>query len=498
MNEIKLQKMIHWYKNECEQAKKNACLKIREDRIEYFKNLSTTKIENFSEHEMINFLKEIWAIIPFQANGIIRENGLDKLKKELINLLYGADDISLRFNQFLNEIQIFKAKAMSEVLCSLYPKEYAIFNNTTINVFNYLEINDISLSDITDYSVYKQIIDKEEIIRKSLEEELEKEQDYLDVDNMIYLFNKYLETKAEHETLTENHLYSFEELEKDGVFLDITKCKKIVQLLNEKKNIILEGAPGVGKTFIAKRLCYAMMKEKDPNRILSIQFHQSYSYEDFILGYRPEENGSFKLKPGMFLEFCEKARNDCERPYFLIIDEINRGNISKIFGELLVLIENDKREKEGVNLAYQDNEKYMNFTVPKNIYIIGLMNTADRSLAMMDFALRRRFAFFTIPPLFEEENFKKYLEKVKKPLLNKTIEKIKNLNHVIQNDEALGEGFMIGHSYFSNFKPDMNDDEVRTKLENILEYEIGPMLKEYWYDEKDKLEEYKDLKSWLN
>ncbi len=289
--------------------------------------------------------------------------------------------------------------------------------------------------------------------------------------------------------------YSFEKLDKE-VFLKKEECEKIYSILKEKKNIILEGAPGVGKTYIAKKLCYAIMEKKEEERLLCIQFHQSYSYEDFVLGYRPTKKGGFKLKSGPFLEFCEKARNDKQKDYFLIIDEINRGNISKIFGELLVLIENDKRDTHSVDLAYQGKDnQYKNFTIPRNLYIIGLMNTADRSLALMDFALRRRFAFYRINPLFDEEKFKTYAQNI--PYLNEVISSIKNLNNKIKDDESLGEGFMIGHSYFSNFKENESKEEIKNKLELILEYEIQPMLKEYWYDEKDKLKDYTNLKSWI-
>lgn len=171
------------------------------------------------------------------------------------------------------------------------------------------------------------------------------------------------------------------------VYLSQTSYHKLVGLLKRKKNLILQGAPGVGKTFAAKRIAYSIMGVKDPERVQMVQFHQSYSYEDFIEGYRPS-GSEFVLKKGAFYKFCKKAQDDDENSYFFIIDEINRGNLSKIFGELFMLIETDKRGIE-LQLLYSDEK----FCVPKNVYIIGMMNTADRSLAMLDYALRRRFAF---------------------------------------------------------------------------------------------------------
>src|SRR5699024_7598761 len=164
----------------------------------------------------------------------------------------------------------------------------------------------------------------------------------------------------------------------------------LVALVQNKKNVILQGAPGVGKTYVAKRLAYSMMGEKDPNRVMMVQFHQSYTYEDFIMGFRPSENG-FELKRGAFYKFCKLAEIDSEREYFFIIDEINRGNLSKIFGELFMLIENDKRGAE-LQLLYTDEK----FSVPSNIYIIGMMNTADRSISILDYALCRRFPFYVM------------------------------------------------------------------------------------------------------
>lgn len=274
------------------------------------------------------------------------------------------------------------------------------------------------------------------------------------------------------------------------VYLSREEYRNLKKLITEKKNIILQGSAGVGKSYAAKRLAYSIIGEKDNERVKMIQFHQSYSYEDFIMGYRPTESG-FELKEGAFYKFCEDARNDEGNDYFLIIDEINRGNISKIFGELFMLIENDKRGEEyALELVYKDDEK---FFVPENLYIIGLMNTADRSLAMLDYALRRRFIFIDIEPAFNKPQFKNDLENknIDKDLINKIIEKFTKLNETIKSDKTLGKGYTIGHSYFCNRK-NLNKEDY----EDIINYEIAPTLREYWFDNEDKAE--KEIKELLN
>lgn len=267
----------------------------------------------------------------------------------------------------------------------------------------------------------------------------------------------------------------------EEVYMDGDSYDTLVELIRMKRNVILQGAPGVGKTFAAKRLAYSMMGCKDQNRVMMVQFHQSYTYEDFIEGFRPSStSNNFEIKKGAFANFCQKAAEEPDNEYFFIIDEINRGNLSKIFGELFMLIENDKRGN-ALQLLYSGDK----FSVPPKLYIIGMMNTADRSLAMLDYALRRRFAFFEMKPGFESEGFRDYKMAFANPKFDSLIDCVEKLNTVIAADDSLGEGFCIGHSYFCNLSA-ITDKA----LSNIVEYEMVPLLKEYWYDEPIKVKDW--------
>ena len=289
---------------------------------------------------------------------------------------------------------------------------------------------------------------------------------------MIESRNKDIQTISE--------TYNKQKFLKD-VFIDEEEYDDLKSLVLRKKNIILQGPPGVGKTFAAKRLAFSIIGYKDESKIKSIQFHQSYSYEDFMMGYRPKED-KFSLEYGVFYNFCDKARKDKENKYFFIIDEINRGNLSKIFGELLMLLEKDKRDQE-IHLAYGDEM----FSVPENLYIIGTMNTADRSLAIIDYALRRRFSFFELEPAFGKECFKNFLNdlNMEEDLVNRIIGRVDNLNIQIEDSSNLGKGFKIGHSYFCDY--DIDDENW---YENVIKYEIKPLLEEYWFDDLEKAKEY--------
>jgi 5-methylcytosine-specific restriction enzyme B len=286
--------------------------------------------------------------------------------------------------------------------------------------------------------------------------------------------------------------YSLADMLSSGVFMSEDELQEALDRLRSKMNLILQGAPGVGKTFIARKLAYALMQAKDDTRIEMVQFHQSYSYEDFIRGYRPrmDKAGAFELQDGIFYEFCVRAEKDLDRPYVFIIDEINRGNLSQIFGELLMLIEADKRDPQNAMPLVYRKDGEARFHIPKNVYLIGLMNVADRSLAMVDYALRRRFAFFGLSPQYGSDKFRKWLQErnMSESLMDLIIERMTLLNKEISEDTLLGPNYQVGHSFFCP-KGDNFAGLERSWYEGIIRTEIGPLLQEYWFDNPKKAEE---------
>ena len=276
------------------------------------------------------------------------------------------------------------------------------------------------------------------------------------------------------------------------LFLEREDVERALEIWRNKKNLILTGAPGVGKSFIARQLAYALIGFKDDLKVQAVQFHQSYGYEDFVQGYRPNGNQGFDRKNGTFYEFRDRALRDPDGTYVFIIDEINRGNLSKIFGELMLLIEADKRGKTWkTRLAYAaDGDE--DFYVPDNLFILGMMNTADRSLSLVDYALRRRFAFVAMEPLYGATKFRAHLEACGIPddIINCIVNGMGELNQAIGTDRVnLGPGFRIGHSFFT---PTGSVSNPEAWYRRIVETEIHPLLEEYWFDSPETADQWRD------
>lgn len=274
------------------------------------------------------------------------------------------------------------------------------------------------------------------------------------------------------------------------LFLEESALLRLLTVWREKKNLILQGAPGVGKTFVARRLAYLLLEEKDLERIETVQFHQSYSYEDFVQGYRPDGNGSFVLRDGIFHRFCERAALLPNLKHVFVIDEINRGNLSKIFGELMLLIEPDKRGPSWATRLTYAKAGEARFFIPENVYVLGMMNTADRSLSIVDYALRRRFAFATLDPMFSSPKFESVLRQrgVPDDVILTIVRQMTALNATIGEDRAsLGPGYRIGHSFFV---PPSSFQYQADWYRRIVEMEIYPLLEEYWFDDRDKADEW--------
>lgn len=460
---------------------------------------------------------------------------IEKYRKSFKYLFYSEDAFKEKINNFLynDAYKLFGLKdaVVTEILGNAFPEKVCFFNSRDREAVEKILNIDLgrkrgdNFADI--YDKFQKAIKDNDIVGKYLTivGRITELPTYLELDQFFsYLYESYskyfklepevVDTIDEEEsnlpitiakdggsgygenvdTNRENSYeykveeYSIEDFLKD-IFIDKEEAEELTELLEYKNNIILQGPPGVGKTFIGKRLAYLHSGVRDSSKIKIVQFHQSYSYEDFVRGFRPNQNSGFELRNGIFYELCNEAAKEPNSNFYLIIDEINRGNLSKIFGELLMLIEKDKRGAEyGITMTYT-KPKEKKFFVPKNLYIIGTMNTADRSLSLVDYALRRRFSFIDVEPAFHKVSFKEFLisSGVSEEFTLKIIDAMSALNEEIENDDIeLGKGYKIGHSYFCNID---NLEDQQKWYERIIKFEIKPLLEQYWFDNKEKVSE---------
>ena len=287
--------------------------------------------------------------------------------------------------------------------------------------------------------------------------------------------------------------YSVDDILTDGCFIAREKLEKILERLRTKKNLILQGPPGTGKTWLAKRLAFALMGQRDDSKVRAVQFHPNLSYEDFIRGWRPVGDGKLTLVDGPFVEMMKAAAKDPTSRHVVVIEEINRGNPAQIFGEMLTLLEVDKRTpNEALELSYKRSDGERVF-IPDNLYVIGTMNIADRSLALVDLALRRRFAFIDLEPTLGKpwHDWVQSQCGIDSEILVEIEKRLIALNNEISADTGLGPQFRVGHSYVTPpFGIPISD--AREWFRQVVDTEIGPLLDEYWFDALEKSQKVRE------
>ncbi|MEH7415028.1 AAA family ATPase [Neobacillus drentensis] len=434
----------------------------------------SSSIESFSYDEFHQKMVEVLGAFKGQeATGEIDGNGREQMQPEIttetwIELLQNKEVFKDSDMIYLNKMYELGGEASATKLAAALGKHFSSFNSPVVQLA-------------------KRVLRATDTVVSKREDGTDRYWDVIfDGEYEENHFNWSLKPNLKEaiEILTKEQSIELQKYTKEDflreVFINEDEYKTITNLLRYKKNLIFQGPPGVGKTFVSKRLAYSLMGIKDPDCVEMVQFHQNYAYEDFIMGYRPDEHG-FSLQFGIFYDFCQRALNNPEKDYYFIIDEINRGNLSKIFGELFMLIERDKRD-EFVTMGYSKEP----FTVPSNVYLIGTMNTADRSLAQLEVALRRRFAFVTLKPAFNEKWSRTIQESgVSDQMINRILFAVEKWNKEIAGDFQLGKGYEIGHSFFT-MKPENMDENVW--YSGILTFEIRPLLEEYFFDRPEVIE----------
>lgn len=453
--------------------------------IKLLENLKKNARNYFYENSRYNGTIGMFATGFFTFENKIKAQDANEFLKFCIDIFEIKDQMKILENsqEFLNkDLKGIGVASTSQILHCIYPNIFPIINSKVKEGIKLYKEMDVEISKIYDLKNY--IIHTKNMIK--FRDENFSFKNFRIIDLALNQITKEESTRekevfryGEDMDYIKEFDYIKEEFLKE-VFLEKNLVKDLLWELKEEKNIILQGPSGVGKTFIASKLAKLDIDSVDEN-IKTIQFHQSYSYEDFIMGFRPSKLGGFELKEGVFYTFCKRASINPKQNFYFVIDEINRGNLSKIFGETLMLMEKDKRGiKNKITLSYENEIFY----IPSNVYIIATMNPNDRSIVDFDFAMRRRFSFFDIEPAFESEKFKNYL--LSKGLSKKIIRFISfnmnNLNKkIIDESFGLGKSFCIGHSYFCN--PDLSKQSEEVWYKKIIDYKIAPLIRTYWFED---------------
>lgn len=416
---------------------------------------------------------------------------IDKLWNVFENALLFADKKSnfTEFTESFNEV-IGRGTSIGMLTIGLFwirPNDFLPLDSSTTD---YLE-KEYGISDleVKNCEEYVEIVKKIRSLLKKTGMKSFPELSNTAYKYYIYQKNKTSAPKIDGSQDTANSQYTISNIIKEGCFVKEHELESIIEMLNSKKNIILQGPPGTGKTYLAKKLAYALIGSKSKQQIKSFQFHPNLSYEDFVRGWRPSTGtgGRLELVDGPFLRLIEQAKNEPEKKFVIVIEEINRGNPANVFGEMLTLLEANKRNpEEALTLSYVQ-EGIEPVYIPENLYVIGTMNVADRSIAMVDLALRRRFGFYDLEPVFGKV-WKDWVNDncgIDVKFLDTIGERMEELNKTIKNDELLGPHFMVGHSYLT---PDGTIKDPEKWFVRMVKSEIEPLLDEYWIEEPDKTE----------
>lgn len=489
----KLRGILRWIKaGEVEEL--STMVGAKEEVVQKYQRVfSDENLPHLTEEDFRGFLKiknnRHWDGIHRQGPNITKD--MDALREALRDLLDETRPLRSRLDEIRpptsgpGRIMGLGPATFTPILLVRYPEKYGVLNKVSKTALEKVGL----WPDFEKSAPFSDQYIKVNELLLDLAKELEIDLWTLDA----LLWHVQNKDSPWHEDLEEplEETYTPDDAHQD-LFIPRSDFDRLLTSIKSRKNLILQGPPGTGKTFIARRIAWCLIGRRDNDPIEMVQFHQSYAYEDFVQGYRPTDTGGFELKHGVFHRFCERARPNSDTPHVFIIDEINRGNLSRIFGELLMLIEADKRSKDySVSLTYSEKQ----FHVPENVFILGMMNTADRSLALVDYALRRRFAFETLEPAYRIEHgrvaFQKYLmdKGTDQDLARRISDRMDKLNGTIRNDKELGRGFQIGHSYFV---PGNHDTPSEDWYKHIVDTQIAPLLREYWFDSPEDVQKQVD------